>query len=51
MLKDFINYLIKIMLDNKCKANVDFLLYNRTDSVMYDIKITKLGQFSDLGMF
>ncbi len=49
--KDFIDSLIRIMSDNKCKANVDSLLCDGTYPFTYNVKTTELGQFPDLGMF
>ncbi len=49
--KDFVDSFVRIMPDNECKANVDFLLCDSTYPFMYDVKTTKLGQFSDPEMF
>ncbi len=49
--KDFINSLVRIMSDNKCKAKVDSLLCNGTYSFTYDMKTTELGQFPDPEIF
>ena len=49
--KDFIDYLVRIMLNNECKANVDFLLCDDTYLFMYDMKKTKLEQFPYPKMF
>lgn len=43
--------MVKIMSNDKCKANVNFLLYNRIYCFMYNIKTTEPELFSDLGMF
>ncbi len=49
--KNFIDFMVKIMSNDKCKANVNFLLYNRIYCFMYNIKTTEPELFSDLGMF
>lgn len=49
--KNFVDFFMKIMADDKSKANVNFLLYNETYPFMYDMKTTELGQFSDLEIF
>lgn len=41
--KNFVDSLRKIMLDNECKANVNFLLCNMTYFFTYDMKTTELG--------
>lgn len=43
--------MMRIILNNKCKANINSLFYNRTYSFMYDVKTTKLGQFLDPKIF
>lgn len=49
--KNFIDFMIRIISDSKCKTNVDFLLYNKTYFFMHDVKTTETEQFSDLKMF
>lgn len=49
--KEIIDSLVRIMLNNKCKTNIDSLLCNRTYFFTYDMKTTKPRQFSDLKMF
>ena len=49
--KDFIDFLVKIMLDNECKAKVDFLLYDGIYFFIYDIQTTKPSIFLDPKMF
>ena len=39
------------MLDNKYKASVNFLLYNKTYLFMYDVKTTEPGQFPNPKIF
>lgn len=49
--KFFIDFIVKIMLDNKGKVNIDFLLCNEIYLFTYDIKTTKPRQFPDPKMF
>ena len=49
--KDFVDSLVKIIPDDKCKVNVNSLLCNRTYSFTYDMKTTKPEQFSDPEIF
>ncbi len=49
--KDFVDLFVRIIPDNKCKANVDFLLCNKIYFFMYDVKTNEPGQFPDPGMF
>lgn len=49
--KEFVDFIVRIMSDDKCKANVDFLLHDGIYSFMYNIKTTELGQFPDLKIF
>ncbi len=49
--KDFADFMIRIMSDDKCKANINSLLYNETYFFTYDVKMTEPGQFPDLKMF
>lgn len=49
--KEFIYFWMRIMPNNKCKAIIDFLLYNGTYFFTYDMKTTKLREFSDLKIF
>ena len=49
--KELVDSLIRIILDNECKINIDFLFCNETYFFIYDVKTTKLGQFSDLKIF
>ena len=49
--KDFVDFLVKIMPDDKCKASVNSLLCDRTYPFIYDVKTTELGQFPDPEMF
>lgn len=48
--KDFVDSIVRIIPNNKCKGDVDFLLCNRTYSFMYDVKTTEPRQFPDLEM-
>lgn len=41
----FIDFIIKIKLDNKYKNNLYFLLFDRTQAFTYNIKTRKLRQF------
>ena len=36
--KDFVDYLVIIMFNNKGKANIKYLFYNRTYFFVYDMK-------------
>ncbi len=49
--KAFVDSLVRIMLNDECKANVDSLLCNGTYLFTYDVKTTKPGQFPDPGIF
>ncbi len=49
--KDFINSLMRIIVDDECKANLDSVLCNETYSFTYNVKMTEPGQFLDPGMF
>lgn len=49
--KDFINSLVRIILYNEYKANIDSSVCNGTYFFLYDVKTTKLGQFPDLRIF
>ncbi len=49
--KDFVDSLVRIMLDNECKANDNSLLCDGTYHFMYDVKITEPGQFPDPKIF
>lgn len=49
--KDFISFFIKFILDKKYKIWSKRLLYNKTNSFIYGVKITKLGEFSNLNIF
>lgn len=49
--KDFVDSLVRIIPDNKCKASVYSLLYNGTYSFTYDVKTTEPKQFLDAGIF
>ncbi len=49
--KDFVDSLVRIMLNNKCKANVDSLFYNETYLFTYDVKTTEPREFPDPEMF
>lgn len=49
--KAFVDTLVKIMPDDKCKTRVKDLLYNRTYLFTYDMKTTKPGKFPDPDIF
>ena len=49
--KDFIDFLMRIILDNKCKSNINFLLCDKTYLFMHDVKIIEPKQFPDLEIF
>ncbi len=49
--KDFVDSLVRIMLDNKCKANVDSLFCDGTYPFTYDVKTIEPRQFPDPEMF
>ena len=49
--KDFVDFLMRIILDDECKANIDSLFYNKTYSFTYDVKTTEFEQFLNPGMF
>lgn len=49
--KEFIDFLVRIMSDNECKASDNFLLCNGTYPFTYDMKTTEPRQFPDSGMF
>lgn len=49
--KAFVTSVVWIMLDNKCKINVDFLFYNRIYSFIYDTKTIEPRQFPDPKIF
>ncbi len=49
--KQFVNALVKIMPDNKCKTRVKGLLCDGIYLFTYDMKTTKLGEFPDPGVF
>lgn len=49
--KEFVDILVKIIPDNKCKTRVKGQLYNRTYSFVYNIKTTKPGKFPDSEIF
>lgn len=48
---NFVDFMVRIMPDDKCKANVHAPLCNKTYLFTYDIKTIQPGQFSDLGIF
>lgn len=39
--KTFADSMVKIIPDDKCKVNVDFLLYDGTYPFIYDVKTTE----------
>ncbi len=43
--------MVRIMSDNKYKANVDSLFCNWTYSFIYNVRTTELGQFLNLRIF
>ncbi len=45
--KDFINSLVRILLDDEYKANVDSLFYDMTYLFTYNVKTTELEEFLD----
>lgn len=49
--KKIVYILVKIILNKVCKTKVEGLLCNGTYFFMYDVKTTKLGEFSDLRIF
>lgn len=49
--KDFIDFMVKIMLDNEYRVNVESLLCDETYLFIYDVKTTELGQFPDFESF
>lgn len=49
--KNFVDFIVRIMPNNKCKINVNFLLCNKTYLFTYNIKITELRQFPDSEIF
>lgn len=49
--KEFVDTLVKIILDNNCKTKFKSLLCDGTYFFTYDVKITKLGKFPDLEIF
>lgn len=51
VIKKFVDTLVKIMSDDKCKTRIEGLLCNRTYTFKYDVKTTKPGKFPDLEIF
>lgn len=41
--KNFVDFLVRIMPDNECKTNVDFLFYDMIYLFTYDVKTIKPG--------
>ncbi len=50
-MKEFVDVLIKIMPDNKCKTRVKSLFCDGTYLFKYNMKTTKQGKFPDSGIF
>lgn len=49
--KDFVNSMVRIILDDKCKTNVNSLFYDRNYFLMYNAKTTEPRQFPDPEIF
>ncbi len=49
--KYFVDFIVRIISNNKYKANVDSLLCNATYYFTYNVKMIEPGQFSDPRMF
>lgn len=49
--KNFVDSMVRIILDKKCKANVNFLLCDKIYPFIYDVKTTESGQFPEPIMF
>ncbi len=48
---DFVNSMVRIIPDDKSKANIDFLLCDGTYPFTYNIKTTEPEQFPDSEIF